>query len=469
MKILVYIDQPSQQKYVEEVRLAATRIQDAEVVVAGPGVASGYFSVAGTNIAPPTSSPRRKWPRLAAVARSTFRRIRGLRRSGAVVARALGTALAVLTAAVVVPNRTLSAIRLVRRVNPDVVVVLEDNCEGLTGFVTDASRRLRRPLLVVPCFIPNPDEPAKYYQHDRSHWISGLIGWCVASVWSHWEHQYDGVALLRLPAETIILYGLVGRRVVRPWILNSGFAAAIAVESETSRRRYIQLGFRASKLHLVGDGLSDELFKHSCFAEKHGVAVRSRYFEDPTKPLIVCAFPPDQYEESPNPAFEYQSYDTLAAGWFDAFRVLGESSNVLVCVHPRMAVGTLQRLESPSVRLAAGHLHEVLPHADIFVASASTTIGWALSLGIPVINYDCYRFGYADFRAASGVVHITDRVAFSAALREILGGGLAVLTRKAVDEASDWGLVDGGYQRRLAGLLVEVAQRRGIATPTHDV
>ena len=35
--------------------------------------------------------------------------------------------------------------------------------------------------------------------------------------------------------------------------------------------------------------------------------------------------------------------------------------------------------------------------SDMYVASVSSTIRWAILAGIPVINYDVYQYGYEDF------------------------------------------------------------------------
>lgn len=101
-----------------------------------------------------------------------------------------------------------------------------------------------------------------------------------------------------------------------------------------------------------------------------------------------------------------------------------------------------------------------MPLADVFVASISATIRWALALGIPVINYDCYRYRYDDYRGAQGMTLVEDQRSFAAALREICFDEAArqKLCRKQCSDRGNWGDIDGRFAARFLALLRRVSR-----------
>jgi hypothetical protein len=107
-----------------------------------------------------------------------------------------------------------------------------------------------------------------------------------------------------------------------------------------------------------------------------------------------------------------------------------------------------------------GPTEELVPLADVFVASISATIRWALALGIPVINYDCYRYRYGDYAGASGMVLVEDEAAFAAALREICLDPKARngLGDQAGYDSVNWDCIDGRFTERFVELLRRVSR-----------
>jgi hypothetical protein len=97
----------------------------------------------------------------------------------------------------------------------------------------------------------------------------------------------------------------------------------------------------------------------------------------------------------------------------------------------------------------------LVPLCDVFVASASATIRWALACGVPALDYDAYRYRYGDYAAAGGVVTVEGREEFRAGLRRLVddvarGAGVAARAR---EERTAWGLLDGQSGVRVTALL----------------
>ena len=360
------------------------------------------------------------------------------------------------------------ATRLIERARPQVIVVMEDNAEGLTGVMTFAAKRAGIPFIVLPDYIPNPIEPATYYRDSRAHQVRTLLDWLVATAYPKWAYTHGGRRMIRLPSTTILAYHLLGCDPPAPWILNSGYAKAIALDSAAMGMHYRSLGFRQDKLRIIGTAQDDRLHARFSRRAELRVALMQGLGLPEDRPVVLCAFPPDQYASSDTSSFEYRSYADLVAAWFAELAAISDRVNVIVRPHPRTAEGFLEQACPPGVHVIWTPTEDLIPLCDLYVASVSTTIRWALGLGLPVLNYDCYRYAYGDFAAAKGVLECTDRSAFSRNLQE-LADDASALAAKSLSDRQAWGQVDGQYGKRLRRLLREASEDVSKPEPTHTV
>lgn len=351
---------------------------------------------------------------------------------------------------------------------PDLIVLLEDNAEGLTGLVSHAARERKVPYVILPDFIPNPAEPARYYFNNPLHSADTLPGRLVRFFAPRWILEYDGKQLLRLPGSAIAVRWMRRQHCPQPWILNAGYTDAILLESKASLKHYEHLGFKPEKLRVIGGAVEDGLHAIHLDKDQRRKALDARYKLDPTKPLVVCGFPPDQYTAATE-GFEFKTYEDLCRSWFAALAEVSGRANVLVVRHPRMKPSELTPYAIAGVQIATEKLETILPVADLYVACISTTIRWALALGIPVINYDTYRYSYGDFSSALGCLEVTSVDAFRSTMgKMLLPGGLDEIRITAARDAIEWGLMDGMFKERLRDTLIDVCQTyKGSPTQTH--
>ncbi|WP_139112653.1 hypothetical protein [Hoeflea olei] len=344
---------------------------------------------------------------------------------------------------------------------PDLIVLLEDNAEGLTGLVSHGARKRRIPYVILPDYIPNPAEPARYYFNNPHHSAATPAGRLIRYLAPQWVLDYDGKELLRLPGSAIVSRWIRGQRCPQPWILNSGYCSAILLESQSSQKHYEDLGFRPEKLKVVGGAIEDQLHAISLEREERRAELMDKYRLDGDKPLIVCGFPPDQYSAATE-GFEFNSYDELCRNWFAVLEAVSDRANVLVVRHPRTPEIELRRYAQERVHIASEPLDAILPVSDLYLACISTTIRWALALAIPVINYDTYRYDYGDFSAARGCTEVTGIDAFRKEIETLLEPGEFDRMRSIAEEdAGRWGLMDGKFQDRLRAALIELREPRG--------
>src|SRR5262249_46161121 len=180
------------------------------------------------------------------------------------------------------------------------------------------------------------------------------------------------------------------------------------------------------------------------------------------RPMFLTALPPDfLYLPGGRPECAFGRYDDLVEHWIAA---LAEQDrfNVVVALHPSVKVETMRHIERSNVRISELQTAQLVPLCDVYVASISSTIRWAIACGKPVINYDVYRYRYTDFVGVAGVLTIEEEDAFCALIHRFASNEKFLLEncRRQQAEAPRWGRLDGSSCGRILDLLACVAERR---------
>jgi hypothetical protein len=354
-------------------------------------------------------------------------------------------------------HRGLLVRRFLRAIQPDIMILAEDNVERLSMVLINEGRRLRIPSIIIPFTIPNPLEPAKAYRDRKLHQVSGPLARLVTTLYPKWRFRLDGQDLLRVPAFTALVLEMVGHSSPAPWILNRGSAARIALDSEAQRDVYLKLGFPPSQLSLVGDVNGETLYQGLVNKPRLLAELCAKHGFRPGRPLILCGFPPNQFG-SKDGDFEFKDYDALVEAWIESFRALADRANILVRPHPRVDMRLFEPFAAPNVGFTWQPTAELIPLCDLYVASISATIRWAISCGIPVINYDTYRYRYGDYDKAAGVIQTETLTEFRACLARFVNDPsyAAELVERQRNGTQYWGAVSEKLAERYADLVLQV-------------
>jgi hypothetical protein len=171
--------------------------------------------------------------------------------------------------------------------------------------------------------------------------------------------------------------------------------------------------------------------------------------------LILTALPPDFLDQpGGRPECDFREFERLVDFWLNTCCSI-PGHNVMVALHPSVAPADAVTFERHGARIASLNTAELIPLCDIFVASISSTIRWAIACGKPVINYDVYRYRYTDFVGIEGVLTFEEQDEFISILRRITSDATYAMEirRKQAAIAPLWGRLDGKSGQRMVELV----------------
>lgn len=346
--------------------------------------------------------------------------------------------------------------RLLEDRDPHLVVFAEENAgydEIPPPLVIARARQRGIASLVVPYTLANATEIASQCFEWPSHQVRGLPGRLAAWIAPHWTFEYRGRRLLRLPATKVLAREMTGTGVARPWTFYSGEADALAVESPRMLAYWRADGVPASRLQLTGALYDDVLARANAERESKRLSLAQALGLPPERPWVVSALPPAAPARL---APDFTSYREMLRFWIDSLLARFPDANVLLRPHPSTRSDELPPIDtSRGLRLSVEDTAALVPLADLYVASISATIRWAIAAAVPVVNYDVYRFGYHDYNDAPGVLTVDSREDFQSALSSAAPGtaGHADLAAKQRLAAPEWGTLDGRAGERMLALI----------------
>jgi hypothetical protein len=328
------------------------------------------------------------------------------------------------------------------------------------------------PVVVVPSTMSNGLEQAEVYYGDPAYHVTGWARNLIAALFPKWVRRHKDKRLFRCPPGRVLAMELAGIAPPQPWIFNSGYADAIAMESEAMIDYYAQAGMKHDRMVLTGS-LSDDAMAGRLrqTAPLRRDLCRQLGF-DPERPLILTALPPDfLYLTGGRPQCDFQDYRQLVEFWIDSLAEL-QNCNCLVALHPSVDVGSMRWIERAGVRIASWKTANIVPLCDVYVASISSTIRWAIACGKPVVNYDVYRYRYTDFLGVPGVLATEDQQEFRGLLGRLAGDERYrdEIARAQKRAAARWGLLDGQVGDRMLAVverLSGMAARTDQPAPAH--
>ena len=353
--------------------------------------------------------------------------------------------------------------RILQELAPDIVCLSEDIPEIFSPPFIRAARYKRIPSVIIPFTIPNVLELAEDCLARRISWLQRVDERMAALAYPRWSMRHKGRLLLRANPGLINALERRGLAPPNPWMTNSGYADRIAVESERMLDIYRKACFPEQQLVLTGSCGDD--FLHAALQEKDArwdVLCKELGLQR-DRPMLLSSLVPDQLG-SGVPYCEFEQYDALIEFWIKTLAAWTGRMNVVVKVNPRYRHQEYLHLEKWGVTVAPHDTIDLVPLAEIYVTSVSSTLRWAAACAIPSINYDVYHYRYGDFAGVPGILNVETKEEFAAAVTRLVEDEphRAQLRRLQRAQAGRWSCLDGKSTDRLVSLFDELCASAGV-------
>lgn len=175
-----------------------------------------------------------------------------------------------------------------------------------------------------------------------------------------------------------------------PWVLGEGLSDILMVESERERQRLINCGASKNKILLTGHMSHDALWQMRQHRGDKKKQLRQEYDLNHDN-IIVVALPQYWEHQLCDRQTHFQYIERMC-------EVLEEQGNALLSLHPKMDRFNYEYLEQKyKVQIANEPLKGLIGGADLFVATYSSTVAWALMLKVPTIIVDFIKLNYSGF------------------------------------------------------------------------
>jgi hypothetical protein len=333
----------------------------------------------------------------------------------------------------------------------DAILMPEDVVGMIWPIVIKAAHEANIPSLVFPYTLANQQEALQSLR-DEPHYQTRnnrLLTWLAPN----WRFKKDGLDLMRLPIGHVLAHQLLRVSPPDPWLMNSGYANAICVDSHASCDYFLRSGIPSGKLVVTGSVSQDVLFAEYQHKEERLDVLRRELRLEGNKPLLLISGCPNQLEGKV-PFCEFASMGEIAAHLGAALSDLREVYHLVVRPHPNF-MGFGELLKPWGVVETTMPTSRLVPLADLFIAFASATIRWAVACAVPTINYDIFHYGYGDFSGASGVQTVTGSEVFVTVLSGMRPDGEAYAAAKVriTADAARWSMTDGRCAERIEAAI----------------
>ena len=200
-----------------------------------------------------------------------------------------------------------------------------------------------------------------------------------------------------------------------PWVMGGGHSTFVLADGEEARERYVRLGCKPEKIIVTGHPVHDNLFNLHKNRHKLRSSLNQKYGFAPDKKLIIIALP----QLAEHGIKDWKTHWDEIRFLCDIFSL--QKANCLISLHPKMKYDKYKFIEDEyNIPISKRPLSEILPAADIFAATFSSTIQWAVLCQIPSIVFDFYGFNYTMYDYLTGTRIINKKTELPGELEKVI-------------------------------------------------
>lgn len=349
--------------------------------------------------------------------------------------------------------------RLIKQVNPDILILAGDNIGYNTNILVKICHKYGIPSVIIPLWMTNTNEPAEAYYsnpaYDGNKFSNRILGYLDPK----WTYVHREKKLIRWPAFKILTMKLFGLVPPLPWILNSSYADIILAAHQAMKTLMIHEGIKSDQIRLTGsivDDIMEENVKN-VKSRRDAFTRNLRLIKD--KPILLCALPPPILYVFSRSQCDFKNYSDLVKFWIQSLVKIKNYTSI-ISLHPATQYDEIKYIENWGVKISKEKIVDLMPLCDIFVASMSTTINFAVACGKPTINYDVYKFKdiYWKFK---GVLDTEQKDEFLFLLKKLTEDKdfYSQILAKQQSESDQCGILDGKCSDRILACINDLANK----------
>ena len=176
-----------------------------------------------------------------------------------------------------------------------------------------------------------------------------------------------------------------------PWVLGMGHCSKMLVDSKREKNRLVKLGGNRDRYIVTGLTTHDTLYSQFINKSTYKTEFKEKYNLN-SEPNLFISLP--QYFE--HGLCEEAEHFFIINQMIDVLSQL--NINIFISLHPKMNITNYTHLDiKNNVHILNEPLSSNLICADIFLATYSSTVTWALMCDIPVVIFDHINLAYDDF------------------------------------------------------------------------
>lgn len=342
-----------------------------------------------------------------------------------------------------------------KNIKPSLIILGGDNVWYNTGIFIKKAHKNNIKALIFAQWMAGPLEPAEVVSNNPDYSLDQFTNRLVGALFPKWVYRHKNKKLLRLPGDKVLAREILRISPPLPWVLHSGDADTIAVESQAMKNYCLKHHLPQNKIEITGSIENDRIYEIQKSIVKFESQFKKKYQLPPDLPIILTALPPDfLYLKGGRPECEFKNYRDLVEFWIKSL-VDQKEYSIAVSIHPSVKYENIKYLEDWGVKIIKENIFEIIPFCYFLVASVSSVIQWAISCGLPVINYDVYKYHYSDYDEAKGVIYTTEKNEYIELLSRLATDAnyYEEIKKLQVKASKNWGQPDGQSSGKVLTLI----------------
>lgn len=354
-------------------------------------------------------------------------------------------------------KETLKVRKILNKKTYSLLVLAGDNIGYNIPLLIKQCHKKNIPSAIIAGWMSGPLEAYSAYSNNMMHSMKKISNLIFGSLNPKYVYELEGHKIIRWPAGQILAMKLFKIIPPEPWLLHSGYADALLVDSKSMAEYVEKEGFKSIPYCVAGSIQHDLMCRTIKQKEKLKIELYQENNFCLDKKLIIVALTPNMLYGDGRPECEFQNYEKLVESIISTI-VESQIYNVLISLHPSTQISDVKYIEQHNIRISDKKIIDIIPLCDIFVASASATIQWAIACEKPIINYDVYRYHYTDYINVKGVLYVETMKEYKDIFRKLtydLDYFNAICDMQKLDSVS-WGLLDGKSGERIVQIFMDL-------------